>query len=109
MPPPSLDRRRFLAHATAGAGALVAGLAGCDPDRTAHAPLRPDKSDRDTIPLPDPIPYPANRPNVILVRFGGGVRRRETVQVPERTYCPFIRHELAGKHGVLFSNVEIAS
>jgi hypothetical protein len=105
---PPIDRRRFLAHAAAGAGALVAGAAGCDP-KSAEAPLRPDKSDRDREPLPAPTPYPADRPNVILVRFGGGVRRRETVQFPERTYCPFIRHELAGKHGVLFSNVEIAS
>jgi hypothetical protein len=31
------------------------------------------------------------------------------VQFPERTWCPFIRNELAGKHGVLFANVEIAS
>src|SRR5262249_59190476 len=60
-------------------------------------------------PEAQPGPFPADRPTTVLVRFGGGVRRRETVEFPDRTYCPFITHELGGKHGVLFNNVEIAS
>jgi hypothetical protein len=32
-------------------------------------------------------------PNVILVRFGGGVRRAETIY-PETTYAPFLVHDL---------------
>jgi hypothetical protein len=56
------------------------------------------------------VPYPTNRPNVILIRFGGGVRRRETIDDPERTYCPFIYHELYKKQGgVLFPKMEIES
>jgi hypothetical protein len=31
------------------------------------------------------------------------------VRYPEHTCCPFLLHELAGKHGVLFNNVEMAS
>jgi Sulfatase len=46
-------------------------------------------------------------PNVIIVRFGGGVRRRETINA-EQTYSPFFLHELT-KRGTFFPNMEIAS
>jgi hypothetical protein len=46
-------------------------------------------------------------PNVVVVRFGGGVRRRETID-PEHTYAPFLCHELT-KRGTLFKNMEIDS
>lgn len=46
-------------------------------------------------------------PNVIIVRFGGGARRRETIDA-ETTYAPFLRHEFA-KRGTLFTNMEIDS
>ncbi|MAE65943.1 MAG: hypothetical protein CMJ18_16855 [Phycisphaeraceae bacterium] len=46
-------------------------------------------------------------PNLVLVRFGGGVRRRETID-PDHTFSPFLRHELT-RRGVLFSNMEISS
>ncbi len=46
---------------------------------------------------------------MILVRFGGGVRRRETILEPEKTYCPFIYHELYRNKGILFNNMEIES
>lgn len=45
-------------------------------------------------------------PNIIIVRFGGGVRRLETID-PKATYAPFLRHKLA-KRGVLIPNVTIA-
>src|SRR5271166_3541123 len=81
----SFDRRRFLSRSAAGVGALAAGLS---------AELRPDRPDEDpddNFPEPE-RPYAG--PNVILVRFGGGVRRAETVREPEKTWCPFIYHEL---------------
>ncbi len=46
-------------------------------------------------------------PNVIIVRFGGGVRRRETIE-PETTYSPYLAHVLA-KRGTLFNNMMISS
>jgi hypothetical protein len=46
-------------------------------------------------------------PNVIIVRFGGGVRRRETID-PEHTYSPFLCHELT-RRGTLFKKMEIDS
>src|SRR6266566_8757691 len=46
-------------------------------------------------------------PNVIMVRFGGGVRRRETID-PQGTYAPFLCHELA-KRGTLFPQMQIDS
>ncbi len=49
---------------------------------------------------------PYRGPNVIIVRFGGGVRRRETIDL-DHTYCPFLRHELA-RRGTLFTDVTIA-
>ena len=45
--------------------------------------------------------------NVVIVRFGGGVRRRETIE-PEHTYAPFLRHILTTR-GTLFPNMEIAT
>ncbi len=46
-------------------------------------------------------------PNVVLVRFGGGVRRRESID-PEHSFAPYLRHVLAPR-GSLFTNVEISS
>ncbi len=46
-------------------------------------------------------------PNVILVRFGGGVRRRETIDT-EHTYAPFLAHTLAAR-GTLFRDMRIES
>ncbi len=45
-------------------------------------------------------------PNVIIVRFGGGVRRRETI-VPETSYAPYLLHVLA-KRGVLIPSMTVA-
>ena len=50
---------------------------------------------------------PYNGPNVIIVRFGGGVRRRETIE-PDTSYSPFLAHELT-RRGTLFSNMSISS
>ena len=52
-------------------------------------------------------PRPEYRgPNVVLIRFGGGARRRESVDPDERTYSPYLRNELAPR-GVLFSDMRI--
>ncbi len=45
-------------------------------------------------------------PNVIIVRFGGGVRRAETI-AERGTYAPYLRHVLAMR-GVLIPNMTIA-
>jgi len=45
-------------------------------------------------------------PNVIIVRFGGGVRRRETIE-PETTYAPYLRKVLAAR-GTLFTQMSIS-
>lgn len=45
-------------------------------------------------------------PNVILVRFGGGVRRVETIG-ETTTYAPYLRHELT-KCGVFIPDMRIA-
>jgi len=46
-------------------------------------------------------------PNVILVRFGGGARRRETID-PDHTLAPFLCHDFA-KRGTLFKDMKIDS
>lgn len=56
-----------------------------------------------------PTPSPAARyegPNVILVRFGGGVRRAETIG-EATTYAPYLRHVLA-RRGVFVPDLRIA-
>lgn len=45
-------------------------------------------------------------PNVILVRFGGGVRRQETI-IPGSTYAPYFLYELS-KRGTLFTNMMLS-
>jgi hypothetical protein len=87
---PEVDRRHFLKGIAAGFGALATA-----------GPLRHAEADE--------AAPPPNRayagPNVIIVRFGGGVRRRETID-PQHTYSPFLCHELP-KRGVLFRNMAI--
>ncbi len=87
-----LPRRRFLRGMLAGAGAVALGE-GFGPSALADAAV-------------DPKP-PYRGPNVIIVRFGGGARRLETIN-SEHTYSPFLCHEFA-KRGTLFNNMEIAS
>ena len=84
---PSLNtRREFLRAGLVGAGALALGQAVPSPAAAARRSY--------------------SGPNVILVRFGGGVRRQETID-PNRTYAPFLCHEFA-KRGTLYSNMEIS-
>lgn len=51
----------------------------------------------------DPLAY--DGPNVIVVRFGGGVRRLETIN-PDHTYSPYFLHELC-KRGTLYTHMSI--
>lgn len=97
-----LDRRQFL-----GLTAVTALSAGCQEKKytTSIDDFKP-KNVEDRPLVGPPAPY--RGPNVILVRFGGGVRRRETIAYPDQTWCPFILHTLGGK-GVIFNNVEIAN
>jgi hypothetical protein len=101
-----LDRRRFLYRATATLGGVAAvASVGFDPlDEITQFNPPPDVApdDLDQQDLPSYI-----GPNVILIRFGGGVRRLETIQQPHQTYCPFIYHELAGQRGILYDRVSI--
>src|SRR5881394_3510388 len=86
------SRRAFLKQISAGAGLLVAGgeMLGREPLVASSVIER--------------APY--RGPNVIIVRFGGGARRRETID-PQSTYSPFLCRELA-KRGTFFKNMEIA-
>ena len=81
-----LDRRTFLRTTALGA----ASLAGAGSLLAEAATPRPDY----------------RGPNVIVVRWGGGARRRESID-PKFTYAPFLTHELT-KRGVLFPKMEIA-
>ena len=49
---------------------------------------------------------PYHGPNVVLVRFGGGVRRAETIG-ESTTYAPYLRHVLAAR-GVFIPDMRIA-
>ncbi len=57
-------------------------------------------------PYPKPPRIPYSGPNVVIIRFGGGVRRRECIE-PEHTYSPFFCRELT-KRGTLLNNMELA-
>lgn len=88
MAGPEMDRRHFLGAMGGAAGLGAAALLGNGV--TAAEPLGEYTG-----------------PNVILVRYGGGVRRRETID-PDHTYSPYFIHELA-KQGTLYSNMEISN
>ena len=87
----ALPRRAFLKGVVAGGGLLAAGgtLTRADTlvDTSAGKPVY-------------------RGPNVVLIRFGGGARRKETID-PEFTYSPFLCRDLVGR-GTLFKNLEIA-
>lgn len=88
-----LDRRRFLQRAAAGVGAMsaLAGRgAGLDADSALPVGRRPYRG-----------------PNVVMIRFGGGVRRRETIEAGT-TYSPYFLHELC-KRGTLYKDMEISN
>lgn len=80
---PTLSRRAFVAGSAAAAGAL--SLA----PRTFAAAPRPDYAG----------------PNVVIIRFGGGVRRSETI-APETTWAPYFLNALVPR-GVLFPQMNI--
>ena len=80
-----MDRRAF----TRGALATLAAAGVGWPLASALGATRPKR--------------PYRGPNVVIVRFGGGVRRRETIE-PDTTYAPYLVHRLAPR-GVLFENM----
>ena len=85
VPNPRLSRRKLLSYGAIGAASLLS---------------QPPSWAANLAQLP-----PYKGPNVILIRFGGGVRRRETID-PEHTYAPFLRHVLA-QQGTLFPQMEL--
>jgi len=88
----ALPRRTFLKGVLAGSSLLAAGgtLSAAESLVTDSTAMKPD----------------FRGPNVILVRFGGGARRRETVD-PQSTCSPFLCREFT-RRGTLFKNMEIA-
>ena len=90
----SLDRRTFL-RASALAGAA------CMPGFRAWSDLPAVGIASET-----PAVRPEYRgPNVFVIRWGGGSRRRESID-PQHTCAPFLTHELT-RRGVLFPRMEI--
>jgi hypothetical protein len=106
MSEPSIDRRRFLKTA-AGSAALAAGLAAGCGQQPEQKPLVHREPEPDVELVGPPKPY--DGPNLVLIRFGGGVRRLETVLHPDQTFCPFVYHELGGKQGIIYEHIDIAS
>lgn len=90
MAPDELARREFLRQSALGMGVLGAAVA------------LPGIATGDAVAkgLPEYC-----GPNVILVRFGGGVRRTETI-VESNTYAPYFLKELAPR-GTLYTNMAI--
>jgi len=86
----SIDRRRFVQGAAVGAGLALARGAAAVAEESAP-PKRPAY----------------DGPNVIIVRFGGGVRRRETIDA-DHTCAPFFLKRLAAQ-GTLYTNMQISA
>ncbi|MCA9229129.1 MAG: hypothetical protein KDA57_00645 [Planctomycetales bacterium] len=85
-----LDRRAFLGRSLSG-WAATSGLG-----LAALPSLASPVGDREQY----------QGPNVILVRFGGGARRREAIDPRARCYSPYLLHELVPR-GVLLKNMLI--
>src|SRR6266404_5699488 len=88
-----LPRRAFLKGLLATAGVAAT------PDLFARAAELPDGT---VVAKP-----PYRGPNVIIIRFGGGARRRETIDTAT-TYAPFLCRDFA-KRGTLFTRMQIDS
>jgi len=92
-PFPQIDRRRFLHGLAAGSA-----LAVLPPPLRASGPAPSS---------PGPAAPPDYQgPNLILIRFGGGARRLESID-PQHTFAPFLVHELA-RRGTLFQDMRIS-
>jgi len=91
----SVGRRFFLQTVLAGAGVGALGM------RSARAQVpSPMEDGRGVGALAEP-----KGPRVILIRFGGGVRRREAI-VPEHAFAPFLCRGLVPR-GTLFPRMII--
>jgi hypothetical protein len=88
--PNSIDRRTFIKCAAAHAGLLAAAGQTLGQAGAGGASSLPEY----------------RGPNVIIVRFGGGVRRRETID-PTQTYCPYFLHKLVPE-GTFFPKMELS-
>jgi hypothetical protein len=90
--PPSrrLPRRRFLKGLAFGGASL----------------LSPRLTDLDVLGASEEAPPEYRGPNVIIIRYGGGARRRESID-PEHTFSPFLCRELI-RRGTLFKNMSIS-
>lgn len=104
--PNHLSRRDFLTSVAAGSASLVAA-AGCNKSGKQQLASRQDITSVALDLEPEGPKRPYDGPNVVIIRFGGGARRLETIN-PDRTYSPFLCHEFAPQ-GTLFPNMEIDS
>ena len=85
-----MNRRTFIQHV--GLGAAASALGG------RVLPARGNDAS-------SAVRKPYTGPNVIIVRFGGGVRRRETIDA-DHTYSPYMTKVLA-RRATLFNAMEI--
>lgn len=88
--PGELSRRDFLGRASALGVCLAAGAS-----TGLKSQEIPDE--------PSLVREPYDGPNIVLIRFGGGVRRRETID-PVHTCAPWMMNELVPR-GTLFSGM----
>jgi len=85
---PDMDRRSFLAASAAATLASGAPLASAAPSSSPSADYQ--------------------GPNVVLIRFGGGARRRESIDASQRCYSPYLLNKLIPR-GVLLPEMQIGS
>ncbi len=95
-PSPALPRREFLRHLAVGSTALAA----------APSLLRASGASATASVSADVARKAYTGPNLVLIRWGGGARRKESIE-PATTYSPFLCHELL-KRGTLYKDMEIA-
>jgi hypothetical protein len=91
----SLDRRDFLKQIAWGTGVFALSSAGLPLSFFVQAQEKKSQS---------PLPYQG--PNIFILRFGGGVRRLETIHSAS-TYAPFFCKTLVPE-GTLYRQMEIA-
>ncbi len=94
MDPSNVSRRHLLATG------LGFGLSGAISSSMSAA------QDPQAAPQQNPGRASYRGPKVVIIRFGGGVRRQETI-AGDHTYSPFLKNVL-GPRGVLFPQMEIA-
>jgi len=113
VPPDVTNRANWVYNLVKATGMTPEGIAMTSHRNTRREFMRDGLAGAGALAMANALPIGAaaasrayEGPNVILVRFGGGVRPQDVID-PAKTYAPYFCHEFV-KRGTLYPNMEIS-